>query len=546
MKADADFAQDPEALVYPRPTGRRYLQVLRWLHAHRHPTWYLEVGTHFGKSLEIATCSSIAVDPNFAVRRPILGDKPNLHCLAMTSDDFFASGFTSAINAKVDLAFLDGMHLFEFVLRDFMNTEALMTTNGTIVLHDVIPIGFHATRRTWDKTQTNAWTGDVWKIIPALRKFRPDLQIDVLDAKPSGLAVISNLDPASTALQDQYDDILAEFIEFDVTPASLETIVETLAIQDTAAFIADAERAQTDDLVFAVHVPAPKARSAEQWGEYHFADSLRAALDRAGAKTRIVFREDWDQDLTPGEMELLIRGKHSTPKRPANSKLIWVQSHAAGVSDEEAGSADHVFYATRNLDADHRHSSLLQCVDAARFAPGSTARGVKHPVLFVGNCYPQRRARGMVRWAIDAEVDLSIFGRKWHWVPDGNWRARNVPNEELGALYRSAGVVLNDHHHSMRGHAAYVNNRVYDVLACATPLVSDPVDGLPDGFEEFIYFADDPTSLAEAIDLALREDEAKRLRRFEFARHVQAEHSFDARARDIVAVGRRLRAAHQE
>ncbi len=31
------------------------------------------------------------------------------------------------------------------------------------------------------------WTGDVWKLIPILQRYRPDLQLTLFDAPPSGL-----------------------------------------------------------------------------------------------------------------------------------------------------------------------------------------------------------------------------------------------------------------------------------------------------------------------------------------------------------------------
>ena len=43
----------------------------------------------------------------------------------MTSDDFFASHDLAQVlgGRPVDLAYIDGMHQFEFALRDFMNLE---------------------------------------------------------------------------------------------------------------------------------------------------------------------------------------------------------------------------------------------------------------------------------------------------------------------------------------------------------------------------------------------------------------------------------------
>jgi hypothetical protein len=63
--------------------------------------------------------------------------------------------------------------------------------------------------RTW-------WTGDVWKIIPVLRKFRPDLKLFIFDCAPTGLVVVSNLDSGSNALRIAYGDILDELRDLDL------------------------------------------------------------------------------------------------------------------------------------------------------------------------------------------------------------------------------------------------------------------------------------------------------------------------------------------
>jgi hypothetical protein len=62
-----------------------------------------------------------------------------------------------------------------------------------------------------------AWTGDVWKVIPILKKYRPDLRILFLDCPPTGLVAISRLEPQSTILSDSYYQIVDEFRELDLS-----------------------------------------------------------------------------------------------------------------------------------------------------------------------------------------------------------------------------------------------------------------------------------------------------------------------------------------
>ena len=118
-------------------------EFLRHLHRLVDPSNYLEIGVQKGKSLSISRVPSIGVDPEFVINRALRCD---LHLVRATSDEFFAhrdpirhlrSGRNPLRNlrrgrplfdyyrggTRLHLVFVDGMHLFEFALRDFMNVE---------------------------------------------------------------------------------------------------------------------------------------------------------------------------------------------------------------------------------------------------------------------------------------------------------------------------------------------------------------------------------------------------------------------------------------
>jgi hypothetical protein len=105
------------------------------------------------------------------------------------------------------LVFVDGMHQFEFALRDFSNSEAWSSPGGTIVLHDCVPIVPASAER---KRRTRFWVGDTWKAALAIARHRPDLRIRTILTPPSGLVVIRKLDPSSTLLRDRFDAIVSE------------------------------------------------------------------------------------------------------------------------------------------------------------------------------------------------------------------------------------------------------------------------------------------------------------------------------------------------
>jgi hypothetical protein len=187
-----------------------YYELLARLQKLLQPKTYVEIGVRNGQSFALAKSAvhSVAIDPVPELHHAL---PPGAKMFKLTSDDFFANHNlkTELGNNAVDLAFIDGMHLFEFALRDFINLEKYSTPNSTILLHDCYPQDSASSAR---ERTTTIWSGDVWKVVTCLKKYRPDLQLVTVDAPPTGLAVIRRLDPASTVLSQNLEAICAEFI----------------------------------------------------------------------------------------------------------------------------------------------------------------------------------------------------------------------------------------------------------------------------------------------------------------------------------------------
>ncbi len=212
--------------------GLPYLDALRALHAALTPATYLEIGTSRGDSLAVASCVSIAVDPAFRLDRDVAGTKPGLHLVRETSAAFFASGRLAALApAGIDFAFIDGLHLIEAVLDDFIGAERHAAPGGLIALHDVLPINLQMAARDGapgrrDRDTADWWTGDVWKIIPILARHRPDLKLANLDCPPTGLTLVHGLDPANDTLALARDAILDEWCEVTLDAYTISRLYE--------------------------------------------------------------------------------------------------------------------------------------------------------------------------------------------------------------------------------------------------------------------------------------------------------------------------------
>ena len=130
---------------------------------------YLEIGcdkdSNFSK---IKVKNKIGVDP-------LSGGN-----LKMTSNDFFKNNKTF-----FDCIFIDGLHIYEQVRKDILNSIKFLKPNGIIILHDCIPL------KIWNQIVPKMyghWNGDVWKAIVEARTMK---DIDTYTCKADhGLGMI--------------------------------------------------------------------------------------------------------------------------------------------------------------------------------------------------------------------------------------------------------------------------------------------------------------------------------------------------------------------
>jgi hypothetical protein len=196
--------------------GVHYLDVLASLHKALEPDLYLEIGVRHGRSLALAGGAAVAVDPAPDINVGPL--PPTTRLLAMTSDDFFMDVAAEELAQPPGLVFIDGMHLFEYVLRDFMHVERLADPGTLVVVDDIYPS--HPAQAERDR-RTRVWTGDVWKLQQCLAKMRPDLFLLPLDTAPTGLLLIAGLDPKNRVLWDHYNPTVRQYSADQAPPSEV-------------------------------------------------------------------------------------------------------------------------------------------------------------------------------------------------------------------------------------------------------------------------------------------------------------------------------------
>ncbi len=170
---------------------------------------YLEIGVFNGHVFfRVKSLFKVAIDPEFrfdSLRK--LGktfiNPYNIfnRYYQKTSDDFFYNDAAALFSKKkIGIALVDGMHQYDFALRDVENILNYLADDGVIIMHDCNPATASA-GRNFDEWQqqgmSGQWNGDVWKVIVHLQSLRNDVNAFVLDCD-YGLGVITKRAPEKT------------------------------------------------------------------------------------------------------------------------------------------------------------------------------------------------------------------------------------------------------------------------------------------------------------------------------------------------------------
>ena len=98
----------------------------------------------------------------------------------MTSDEFFLGN-----KQNFDCVYIDGLHIYEQVRKDIINSLKILNSNGIIILHDCLP------NKIWNQIVPQIyghWNGDVWK---AIVEARTNINIDTYTCiADNGLGII--------------------------------------------------------------------------------------------------------------------------------------------------------------------------------------------------------------------------------------------------------------------------------------------------------------------------------------------------------------------
>ncbi len=160
-------------------------QFLTMLHDLLKPPVYLEVGVQYGLSLNLAVHSewAIGIDPE-----PLIKATGKQSIYKMTSNQYFDFPIGNDPD-MVDMAFIDGSHLWEDAFRDFINVSRLCGPKSVVVFDDVLPYSAAIASR---EPLPGDWTGDVWYTMVVLEPLLKALGMKSarVNTSPTGTFVV--------------------------------------------------------------------------------------------------------------------------------------------------------------------------------------------------------------------------------------------------------------------------------------------------------------------------------------------------------------------
>ena len=293
------------------------------------------------------------------------------------------------------------------------------------------------------------------------------------------------------------------------------------------------------NLHWAIKTSVPAGASGQGWGDLYFANEIAASLTKLGHTARVDFRNDViHSDSADDDVVLVLRGVERIRPQAGAINLLWIISHPSRISRHEVKSFDSIFAASNSWakSASKRFGlevhSLLQATNPEKFNPTVTEPDTGEEILFLGNT--RNEFRQIIRDCIEAGISPAIYGKDWdRFVSKELIKGSFVPNEDVAGMYRSAGVVLNDHWPDMAKHG-FLSNRLFDAAASGARVVSDDVAGIEEVFGESAAVYRTPSELADLCSNANRNMWGSKDEIAKRANQIGIEHSFDQRAKALV------------
>ena len=188
---------------------------------------------------------------------------------------------------------------------------------------------------------------------------------------------------------------------------------------------------------------------------------------------------------------------------PENTyNIIWIHSHPDWITSDLLDKYDKIYC----LSPQFIKRINSWGFDAELLIGGSSKKPLKsnpkYDIVFVANG-KGNNGRKIIKDLGNLNslpYNLKIWGEGWEGIlPEKFYGGMYYNNEDLGELYASSLICLNDHHNDMRKNG-FINPRIFDVLSSGGFCISDNLVGLEKILEDSVPSYKTPEELRSLID----------------------------------------------
>lgn len=292
---------------------------------------------------------------------------------------------------------------------------------------------------------------------------------------------------------------------------------------------------RTNKLTCSIKISTSITHDENVWGDTHYAYGLKKSLEKLDYEVEIDKHEEWYSGKEKKDIVVHLFGLHEYEPDPYSINIIWLISHVDKINRKQLLKYDYIFCASekvmgevKKLAPEIKAKVLFQCTDIQVFNSNEAVEK-DIDVLFVGNS--RRVYRDSVRYAVELGYNVEVWGTKWEqFIPKRFIKGQAIDSNRVSDLYRRAKVVLNDHWDDQVKYEL-MNNRVFDVIACQSMILSDKNLGIEKIFgENKIPMYKDKKDFKIKLDSLLLENDKNISDIKELSSYVKNEHSFDNRA----------------
>lgn len=380
----------------------------------------------------------------------------------------------------------------------------------------------------------------------------------VFDALATGTLVLTNnilgaketfegLLPAFENEDDFYKKI-TYFMENDIKRMELADKLQKFVLENHTydiramqlkKILMDYNKDDLDEHTIDVVCPVPK-KAKENWGDYHFACSMKKYFEKEGYNANVILVESW-YERSNAKYVIYLRGNKSyyPPENDGKKYIMWNISHPSDVMIDEYNLYDYVFFASEKMKKEKekkincKSGVLLQCTDEEVIFNHIEDKK-RFELLFIGN------SRGVFRTILKdllpTKHNLSVYGKGWKNFPvNEHVIAEYMDNAVIKQAYHDAKIVLNDHWDDMIEHGI-ISNRLFDALSAETLVISDYMPEINETFKEAVVTYKTKEDLDEKIKYYLENDEECNRLALIGKKIVLENHTFSIRCKEIISV----------